>query len=158
MLLWGRSPPLPAVPRPAPLWRGTTAVFTFGRQTGSLRGRPCLFSCPIPSPEQTAPYLRSAALAAAAFPSPIVERGALACRESRRDGAAPPHHSPTPQPLPLTTLTPLPAPAENAHARLRNEAKSPELMKRSQDARHIPHTMYVIMPKEPRVAHLVARR
>lgn len=31
-------------------------------------------------------------------------------------------------------------------------------MKRSQDARHIPHTMHVIMPKEARVAHLVARR
>lgn len=29
--------------RPAPLWRETTAVFTFGRQTGSLRAAMFVF-------------------------------------------------------------------------------------------------------------------
>lgn len=30
-------------PEPAPLWRETTAVFTFGRQTGSLRAAMFVF-------------------------------------------------------------------------------------------------------------------
>lgn len=47
-----------------------------------IKGRPCLFLCPIPSPEQTLPYLRSAALAASTFPS-LLWSEALARRESR---------------------------------------------------------------------------
>lgn len=47
-----------------------------------IKGRPCLFLCPIPSPEQTLPYLHCAALAASTFPSLLCSE-ALARRESR---------------------------------------------------------------------------
>lgn len=43
-----------------------------------IKGGHVCFLCPIPSPEQTLPYLRSAACTASMFPSPVRGWGGLA--------------------------------------------------------------------------------